>query len=129
MNLRDQILKQVDEYRQIRGMSPDTLYLSETAFLYLLMQMHEEKRDDAHCAMLDLAVQYGAVEAARRMKFNDMRILIKEETSKSFFVRHTGEADEPGKLDLGKGKVKSVFAEVFGTGGLFDRMFGGQHYE
>lgn len=129
MNLRDQILRQVKEYTSIRGVSPDTLYLSETAFLYLLMQMHEERRDAAHCTMLDVAVQRGAVEAARRMRFSNMRVVIKEETSKSFYVRHTGESVERGDVDLSKGKPKAVFASVFGPGGLFDRMFGGGRYE
>ena len=129
MNLRDQIMRQAQEYAKIRGMQPDTLYLAETAFLYLLMQMHEEKRDEAHCTVLDVAVQRGAVEAARQMRFMGMRVVIKEETSKSFFVRHTGEPDDASKPDLSIGKPKSLFAEVFGKGGLFDQIFGGHHYE
>lgn len=131
MNIRDQVLRGIEEYKRIRGMTPDTLYLTETAFLYLLLQVHAAHRDQDHCAMLDVAVKQGAVEAARRMRFAGMRVVIKEETSKSFFVRHTGEvACEPGTADdLSTSKCKSLFAQVFGPGGLADRVFGGKKYE
>lgn len=111
MNLKDRILNQVKEYKSIRGMPPDTLYLSETAFLYLLLIMHKEDRSQLRCGLLDKVSEGNAVDVVKNLKFFNMRVVIKEETSKSFYVRHTGETqDEASTIDLQKSN--SLFSEV-----------------
>jgi hypothetical protein len=128
MNLKEAIDRQVKEYKAIRGCDPDVLYMTETAFLYLLMQLHDEFKDGPHCTLINDAVRQGAVHTARRVRFMNMRIFIKEESSKSFYVRQNAELDDGKGLELSK-KSKSLFGEIFGRGGLFDKIFGGGKYE
>ena len=127
MNLKEAIARQVKEYKAVRGCDPDVLYMTETAFLYLLMQLHDEFKDGPHCTMINDTVRQGAVHTARRVRFMNMRIAIKEESSKSFFVRQNAELDDGNGLELSE-KSKSLFSDIFGVGGLFDRIFGGKKY-
>jgi len=130
MNLKEAIARQVKEYKAVRGCDPDVLYMTETAFLYLLMQLHDEFKDGPHCTMINDTVRQGAVHTARRVRFMNMRIAIKEESSKSFFVRQNAELDDGSGLELSNIKrAKSLFGDLFGPGGLFDRIFGGIKYE
>jgi len=109
---------------------PDTVYLTETSFLYLILEMVSLNPESSQFQrMLRLVKREGAVQAAKKIRYKDMHIVVQERGKLGVHVRDNKHVrPDDTKLDLSENEndeqIKGIFGQVFGRGGIFDRVFG-----